>query len=134
MRIPNNHILPKNNYYLVIQANDGVEAKLLIDLMTQTRHNKEFFAHILHLSTKTIDRYIKESKKLNPSESEKILKISQLYEQGIELFGSVDAFNRWLEKPAFGLGEQIPTDLMLTVSGIDLIKNELTNIEYGNLA
>lgn len=125
---------PKNNFYLVISANNGVEANLLVDLMGQTHHNKDFFAHILHLSTKTIDRYIKDGKKFNPSESEKILKISQLYEQGIELFGDVNAFNRWLEKPAYGLGEQIPTDLMLTISGIDLIKNELTNIEYGNLA
>lgn len=50
------------------------------ELMVETQHNNKFFADILHISPKTIDRYIKEDKKFNPTESQKILKLEQVYD------------------------------------------------------
>ena len=54
---------PQSNYMLVIQAHEGINAKKLQELMFVTQHDKVFFANILHISPKTIDRYIKEDKK-----------------------------------------------------------------------
>jgi len=125
---------PHSNVLLVIKAHEGVGAKKLQELMLETNHDKAFFADILHLSPKTIDRYIKEDKKFNPTESEKMLKLEQVYEWGKEVFGNITEFNKWIIKPAYGLGGLIPKDLMQTMGGLELVEEELIRIAYGALA
>lgn len=39
-----------------------------------------------------------------------------------------------MNAPAFGLGEQIPSDLLRQPGGLMLILDELIRIEYGDLA
>lgn len=124
----------KNPYLLVKIAHEGINASNLEELFVLTKHNKQFFAEILLISTKTIERYIKEDKKFNPAESEKLIKLQEVYEKGVEVFGNVVEFNNWVEKPAYGIGLMIPKELMKTVSGINLVMNELVSIEFGSLA
>ena len=124
----------QNNVLLVIKAHEGVGSEKLQELMLITKHDKTFFADILHLSPKTIERYIKEDKKFNPTESEKMLKLEQVYEWGKEVFGNVESFNKWIEKPAYGLNDKIPKDLMQTHGGLELVEDELVRIAYGDLA
>lgn len=124
----------KNPFLLVKIANEGINASNLEELYVLTKHNKHFFAEMLLISTKTIERYIKEDKKFNPSESEKLIKLQEVYEKGIEIFGNADEFNAWIEKPAYGIGRMVPKELMQTISGIELVMNELISIEFGSLA
>jgi putative toxin-antitoxin system antitoxin component (TIGR02293 family) len=91
-------------------------------------------ADLLHVSLKTFQRYRKDNKRLNPAISEHLLKLLALFQQGNEVFGSIDSFNRWLKKPAFGLGNQIPLELLETSGGIDLVMDQLLRIAYGDLA
>ena len=123
-----------NRMLLIMEANKGVRVNALYDLVYISGHKKDFFADLLNLSVKTIDRYKRESKKLNPSNSEMVLKLFVLYKKGNEVFGSISAFNNWLDKPAFGLGSSAPVAFMHTSGGIDLILEELSRIEYGDLA
>ncbi len=125
---------PQSNYMLVIKAHEGIDAKKMQELMLLTHHDKVFFANILHISPKTIDRYIKEDKKFNPTESEKMLKLEQVYDWGKKVFGNIESFNRWIEKPAYGLGHKIPKLLMQTHGGLELVEDELIRIAYGALA
>ena len=76
----------------------------------------------------------KEEKKLSPQSSEMMLKVMALFQEGKSVFGSITSFKRWLEKPTFGLGGQLPFDLMQTSDGIDLISEQLVRMEYGDLA
>jgi putative toxin-antitoxin system antitoxin component (TIGR02293 family) len=124
----------KNPYLLVQVANEGISASNLEELYVLTKHNKNFFAEILLISTKTIERYVKENKKFNPSESEKLMKLQEVYEWGIEVFGNAEEFNKWLEKPAYGLNQMIPKDMMKTSTGTKLVEDELVRIAYGELA
>jgi putative toxin-antitoxin system antitoxin component (TIGR02293 family) len=124
----------KNPYLLVKVANEGINASNLEELYVLTKHNKNFFAEILLISTKTIERYVKENKKFNPSESEKLMKLQEIYQWGIEVFGTAEEFNQWIEKPAYGLNHLIPKELMKTISGIKLVEDELVRIAYGELA
>ena len=50
------------------------------------------------------------------------------------MFGSIEEFNKWIAEPAFGLGNKTPQDLLDTITGIELVGEELTRIEYGDLA
>jgi putative toxin-antitoxin system antitoxin component (TIGR02293 family) len=119
---------------LTFQANQGIDVGVLYDLVELSRYRKTFFANLLNLSVKTIDRYKHDKKKLSPLNSEIVLKMIFLYGKGIEVFGSVDAFNNWLEKPTHYLGNNTPKSLLQTAGGVDLIYDELSRIEFGDLA
>ena len=123
-----------DRFWMVEEAAAGIPASALFDLIKITRLSKSFIASMLNLSTKTLDRYKKGEKRLNPASGEILLKLYSLFKKGEEIFGNPDEFQHWIEKPAYGLGYKIPKDLMHTPAGIDLIMDELTRIEFGNLA
>ncbi len=125
----------ENPLAIVNSSRDGVKAVAFFDLASISGFQKAKLADdLLGLSLKTLMRYRETEKKLNPQNSEMILKLIALYQKGIELFSDIKSFNNWLNKPAFGLGMQIPYDLINTATGIDLIYEELLRIEYGDLA
>lgn len=119
---------------LVLRALQGVSAKAFFETAEQTGYKREQLAEVFDTSLKTFQRYEREQKKLNPQDSEKVLKIGALFQQGESVFGSANAFRRWMDKPAYGLGGQVPFALLHTSGGIDLIMDEVTRIEYGDLA
>ncbi len=124
----------KDKVTLVTNAQKGVGTKLFFDVADLMGYKKSDLASFLDLSTKTIERYTAQHKKLNSLRSEVLLKIVKLYKKGIEVFGSIEAFRVWLNKPAYGLDNMIPSRLMTTSSGIDLIIDEVIRIEFGDLA
>ncbi len=127
--------LIKDSYSIVSNANSGVHAKVFYDLLAITGLSKHQLAEDLFgLSSKTFSRYKADDKHLSPRNSEMALKLISLYQKGLELFGSVDSFNRWMNKAAFGLGDQIPYNLVNTMTGMELVLEELIRIEYGDLA
>jgi len=120
-----------DRFSLVEEAGAGIPVALVSDLIRITDLNKQYFANLLDISTKTLDRYQVQRKKLNPSNSELILKMQNIYRKGEEIFSSIDAFRNWIEKPAYGLQRRVPKELMKTVTGIDLVMEELIRIESG---
>ncbi len=120
---------------IVRSANQGVNSIIFNELVEISGINRNFLAEeVFDVSLKTMLRYQKEKKKLNPRNSEIALKLLNLLNKGMEIFGSMESFISWLNKPAFGLGKQIPLRLMNTNTGIDLIEQELIRIEFGALA
>ncbi|TAE39884.1 MAG: DUF2384 domain-containing protein [Runella slithyformis] len=124
----------KDSINLVLTARQGLDAQAFFDLTELSGYSKEQLAALFDLSLKTLNRYREERKKLSATSSELALKIMLLFRKGLEIFGAIETFKRWLEKPAFGLGGQLPFDLLHTSGGIDLIMDELTRIEHGDLA
>ncbi len=96
--------------------------------------NKFLAEKIFEISTKTLYSYRQSGKKLPVRLNEHILKLEELYKKGIELFESADEFNRWLKSESFGLGNTKPINLLNSVTGIDLIYEELVRIEFGATA
>jgi putative toxin-antitoxin system antitoxin component (TIGR02293 family) len=123
-----------DRFWIVEEAAAGVPASTVYDLMEMTHLSKSFFAGMLNLSTKTLDRYRVGGKQLNPSSGEMILKLYSLVKKGEEIFGNADEFGKWIEKPAYGLGFKVPKELMKSTAGVDLVMEELIRIEYGDFA
>jgi len=119
---------------MVEEAAAGVYASSFFDLTSLFHFTKEELASMFHISLKSLIRYRDSKQKLNPAQSEQVLKLKSLHKKGIELFGNDEAFHRWLDKPAYGLGNRTPVQLMNTSTGIDLIIDELKRIEWGDLA
>jgi putative toxin-antitoxin system antitoxin component (TIGR02293 family) len=87
-------------------------------------------ASILHLSSRTISNYHQNKQTLEPVQGEHLLKLIALYDKGIEVFGSIEEFNYWLNKPLWQSVEK-PFDRLVTPVGIDLVLQELDQLAYG---
>jgi len=120
-----------DRFWMVEEAASGIPASAVFDLIQMTHLNKSFFAGMLNLSTKTLDRYRQGGKQLNAASGELMLKLLSLFKKGEKIFGNSTEFQKWIEKPAYGLGLKVPKELMRTSAGIDLIMEELIRIEYG---
>jgi len=125
----------RSDLTIVKTSNDGVDATVFSELHEISGIKRQFLAEsIFDVSLKTMMRYEKENKKLNPKHSEIALKLMSLFRKGIEIFGSLTSFVSWLDKPALGLGDQVPMLMLNTITGMDLVEEELLRIEHGALA
>ncbi len=123
-----------NNYTLVEQAMKGIESNMVQEVTELYGIRNEQMAGMLNISSKTLSRYMVSEKKLDSISSELLLKLVALFNHGTEIFGNVESFHSWLEKPAVGLGDKVPFNYLYTSGGIDLVDEEITRIEYGDLA
>lgn len=124
----------KNPVSLLAGAKHGLSAKAALDFITLSGFTYEEFQETFKTTVKTIQNYAVQDLKLDAPLSEKLLKSFALFNKGAEVFGSVKVFQEWLNTSSVGLGNRIPFDLMDTITGIDLIEEELVRIEYGALA
>ena len=118
----------------IVSEPQEVYATAFNDMVEVASYEKDYAADLLDISYKTVTRYQKEKKKLSPLQSEYVLKTIALFNKGNKVFGSEESFNRWLDKPAFGLGNKIPRKLITTVGGINYVIDELNRIAHGDLA
>lgn len=96
--------------------------------------NKLLAEEVFEISPKTLYVYRKSNKDMPIRFNEQILKLEELYKKGIELFEDSEGFNKWLKSESYGLGNVKPIDLINSITGIDLIYEELVRIEFGATA
>lgn len=123
-----------NPISLLTGSKKGLAAKAALDFLDLSGFSQDEFQETFKTTVKTIQNYSKNDLKLDAALSEKLLKSFALFEKGIEVFGSAQAFHNWLTVSAYGLGNQIPFEMMDTITGIGLIEEELIRIAYGDLA
>ncbi|WCT13914.1 antitoxin Xre/MbcA/ParS toxin-binding domain-containing protein [Mucilaginibacter jinjuensis] len=128
------HPFYANQVALLTSSKKGLEAKAALDFLNLSGFSHQQFQDTFKTTVKTIQNYTNQAQKLDASLSEKILKAFALFEKGIALFGSADVFYKWLHQPAYGLGNQVPFDILDTFTGVSLIEEELIRLEYGDLA
>lgn len=64
--------------------------------------------------------------------SEQILRLSQLYTRGVEVFdGDADDFKMWLNTLSKPLGDIKPIEMLGNGFGIELVLEQLERMEYG---
>jgi len=123
-----------NPIALLNRSKEGLKAKAALDFLTVSGFSYDEFQETFKTTVKTIQNYVVQDLTLDASLSEKLLKSFALFQKGIEVFGSAQAFHDWLNVSSYGLGNQIPFHLMDTITGITLIEEELIRIAYGDLA
>ncbi len=96
--------------------------------------NKFLAEKVFEISPKTLYTYKSSNKILPVRIKEQILKLEELFKKGVELFGSKDHFNKWLKSESYGLGGTKPIDMINSITGIDLVYEELIRIEFGATA
>lgn len=121
-------------YNVIEQSERGVSINYLNKISSKFDINTSEWSDIMGISTKSIQRYQQQENTLSATQTEFVLKIEQLYNIGNEVFGSIDSFKQWMQKPAYGLGNKIPSKILTTISGINLVINQLMRIAHGVLA
>lgn len=111
----------------------GLKPKAIDVLLQLTGATQATIAHMLDLTEPTLRKHIKAGKELNTGLSEHILQIFELFDKGMDTFGSLEEFKLWLPHHNIGIDAR-PIDLLDTITGISMVMNELRRIDYGVLA
>lgn len=120
---------------LIITAiKEGIPYSLFELIQDYAPFTESDWAKFLDLSTKSLQRYKQSSKHFRPSQSEKIIEMSEVTSVGLDVFGDVEKFKLWLDTPNYALGNLRPIDLLSDSYGKELVISELTRINYGILA
>jgi len=108
----------------------GLAAEAIGDLIEITGATQVDLAHILDLTEPTLRKHIRAGKELNTALSEHILQLFKLFDKGMDTFGSLEEFKAWLKHDSIGLPVR-PLDLLDTITGINMVMDQLIRIDYG---
>jgi putative toxin-antitoxin system antitoxin component (TIGR02293 family) len=68
---------------------------------------------------------------LSPEQSGRTWKFAEILAKATAILGSRTEAEQWLERPAIGLDQRRPVDLLATTAGVEIVENHLERIEYG---
>jgi len=84
------------------------------------------------MSLRTLQRHKAASEKpLNPEQSGRTWKFAEILAKATAVFGSQEEAEQWLERPAIGLDQRRPIDLLATPAGVEMVEDLLERLEYG---
>ena len=107
---------------LPIEELDALQA--ILDLPMETLATK------LGISKATLRRRKVEGR-LDPAESDRVVRYARLMGQAVMVFGPEEPAREWLNAPQLGLGRGVPLEYAETEIGTREVENFLGRIEYG---
>lgn len=111
----------------------GISFSLFESISGLTPFTNNQWANFLQISMKSFQRYKQEDKYFKPLLSEKIMELAEVTHKGIDVFGSKEKFELWLNAPSYALGNLAPIELLNDSYGKELVIAELTRIDHGIL-
>lgn len=74
----------------------------------------------------------KKAGRLNPDESDRLVRVSRVFSRAIELFGGdAEAARSWLMRPVLALGGAVPFGMLKTEVGAGEVERLITQLEHG---
>jgi len=89
------------------------------------------WAAILHISNRTLQRYLKDGTAFSGPQAELLRYLQRLANSGVQLFESPSSFAEWLRSPKQVLGRQLGFEALGSITGLRLLQNELGRIAHG---
>ncbi len=116
--------------YAVRQNN--IDSEQIFNLKMLSGLKDEFLSLSLNLNIKTFRNFKLRQLPMKPYLQEHVFALLSLFNHGIEIFGSSDQFNEWLQKPNHFFDNDSPLNFLNTISGIKYTDDRLIAIEYGD--
>jgi putative toxin-antitoxin system antitoxin component (TIGR02293 family) len=98
--------------------------------MKSLRLTHEDLSETLGIPRRTLARR-KEQAKLDPKESEAVVRLARVAVRAEDVLGDIEAALRWLRAPNRALGGRTPLSLLDTDLGAELVGDVLGRIEHG---
>lgn len=111
----------------------GLPYALLVTLVDQlTALSVEQVADAVGISARTLRRQKDHAGKPMPADlASKTWQFAEILAQASAVFGSRDAAERWMARPAMGLDGALPVELLRTLQGSELVTEFLGRLEHG---
>ncbi len=93
----------------------------------------EQIAKVIGMSLSTLNRKKKEGT-LSQYQSEKVVRLGQLYAKAVETFEEEELATQWMKAPAKALGGETPLEYAETEIGAREVENLLGRLEHGVFA
>jgi putative toxin-antitoxin system antitoxin component (TIGR02293 family) len=126
--------VPKNPLEAHEMLREGLPTKAFMHLV----HNfvwirwNESFEKAIGMSQRTYQRHVSSAaKRLNSEQSGRTWKLAEILAKATAVFGSKEDAEQWLERPATGLNQRKPIDLLATPAGVELVEDFLVRLERG---
>ncbi len=111
----------------------GLQPTAINDLIQITGATQTDVSKWLDITEPTLRKHIQNTRELNLGISEHIIQLFELFNKGLDTFGSISEFKNWLKHYNTGI-DAIPFDILDTITGISIVMNELIRIDYGATA
>ena len=121
-------MLPSSKIIGAVRAGLGIEE--MESLRSALGLPLEGLASKLGISKATLHRR-KAAGKLDPVESDRVVRFARLMGKAVEVMESEDNARKWLNSPQIGLGGTVPLDYAETDVGAREVEDLLGRIEYG---
>jgi putative toxin-antitoxin system antitoxin component (TIGR02293 family) len=105
----------------VAHIRDGYPKKAVTDLAERLGISQEILVKSVGLSARTIRS---RKNKLTPLESDRLVRIEQVFGEACDVLRDEERVRRWFNKPAFGLGGAKPIDMQQIFLLIEDYANE----------
>ena len=122
-----------NNLKLAKKIETGLPAMWINHLKKVLELTNSQIADTLGISGKTLERIRTNpaSNKLNEVTSDRLYRILYIFFKTVTTLEDTEEARIWLKSPQFGLGNEIPIDLLKTEAGTREIESLLGRIEHG---
>jgi putative toxin-antitoxin system antitoxin component (TIGR02293 family) len=112
----------------------GLPAKALMCLVENfvALRWDQAFEKAVGMSLRTYQRHTASSAgPLSLDQTARTWKLAEIVAKAIDIFGSREEAEQWLERPAIGLNQHRPIDLLATPAGVNLVEIFLDRLDYG---
>ena len=118
-----------------LELHDRVERGLSYEALERLRSALDLplsrFGELLKIPPRTLARR-REAKRLQPEESDRLLRMAKIVGLAIQLFeGGLDEARAWLLSPQQALGNTVPLDLATNDVGAREVENLIGRLEHG---
>jgi putative toxin-antitoxin system antitoxin component (TIGR02293 family) len=129
------HLAPKRTASvapstLVRELRAGLPVAELEELRSELDVPMEKLVPLLGISKATLHRR-KAAGRLNPAESDRVVRFARLLGKAVHVMESPENGRRWLTSPQAGLGGAVPLEYAETEVGAREVEDLLGRIEYG---
>lgn len=115
---------------LIGLTREGIPRSAIDALANSLQISIPDLTHYLHISERTLQRYSPD-KNLSIELSDRLLQIAKVYSRSLDVFEDSEMAANWLKQPNIALGNIAPITYLDTSSGVEIVLDELTRIEYG---
>lgn len=116
------------DYYRYSQA--GLTKHSVITLAKNVDVSVSYLTSLADINIRTLQRKSDEEK-LSSDISEKLLQVAQVFAKGTEIFKSLNSFKEWLETPNISLDGAVPSKIISSRYGAEMVLDCLGRIQYG---
>jgi putative toxin-antitoxin system antitoxin component (TIGR02293 family) len=112
----------------------GLSFKAGVNVKEQLGLSYLEIAETIGTSEKTLQRRKKKGERFTMVESDRLFRMARIFVLASLVLKSDDRARKWLHRPQFGLGGEVPLEMIKTALGAKDVEELLYHIAYGDVA